>query len=64
MITSTHGTNGRKLDIDRLCDAVNSLGEPTVRTMLAALREEFPEVCWALLPGHRLTAQVNAGYRP
>lgn len=64
MTTSTHGTVGKKLDIDRLCDAINSQGEPTVRTMLAALREEFPDVCWTLLPGHRLTASVDLDYRP
>jgi hypothetical protein len=59
------GTDGRKLDIDRLVEAINGQDQPTIRLMRAALADAFPDVCWTLNGRGELHADiVSEGYRP
>lgn len=65
MATRSHGTDGKKLDIDRLVEAVNSLADDGTRqTIVGSLREHFPEVAWSTLRSGRIAAFVNEEYRP
>lgn len=67
MAIRNHGTDGRKLDIDRLVEAVNSLpkdGLITRQDVFAALREHFPKIIWLTLHDGALIAHVHADYRP
>jgi hypothetical protein len=58
-------TNGKKLDIDRLTNAINLGGYDLVHAVLPLLREEFPEVLWTVQSDGRLDAEViTYGYRP
>ena len=65
MTIQNHGTDGRKLDIDRLVEAVNSLpADGTRQATVGSLREHFPAIGWTTLRDGRITAFVNEGYRP
>ncbi len=67
MATRNHGANGRKLDIDRLVEAVNSLpkdGSITRKDVFASLREHFPMIAWTTLHDGALIAHVHQDYWP
>lgn len=58
-------TYGRKIDIDRLVDALNRANPATRTHVLALLAEAFPEVLWTVGPAGRADAAIIVeDYRP
>lgn len=54
----------RTLNIDRLCEAVNSAGEPAVTAMTVSLKETFPEIIWTRDHAGRLHGATHHDHKP
>jgi len=49
------------VSLDRVVEAINRRGHPTVREMLTALKEEFPEHVWTLDHKSEIQVAVHPG---